>query len=647
MEEVAGIDAHNANPYQVGEHGTERNSRADSPTSPFAATVGGAKLGLRPVFGVLMPIVCVIFSIALVPTAFGLGARRGFGLHQMAIGTLGIFVFISLLVILFGGVFGLLLSLLGRRRVAASEGCAVTSPSGQSDEARPAQIGNSAETADALPERRDEPSRRVRWRGVVITILGLVGFGTVAIAFGVGTYVGRVIDNRLANAIAEASKEDPHWRLHDLLANRRQLPDRENSALVVADVLEILPSDWPRDQPPVGGGGAAEPSEVNQAYDRLVKLPENVRIDLPTAQVIRSDLEGYADAVRLARTLSNFQIGRHELTVAENPFETRLPLTQYTRSVAKLLRADAAMRAEDGDIDGAMESCRALVSTGRSIGDEPTLISMLVHIACGGVGLDATRRVLGQGEPSDAQMASLQELLFDELRQHLFLDSFRGERAMLDEFIRRIRDGELSIEALGSHGEENAPRAELAPWGKLMFDCQRAVGLELTQKYIAIAKSPSSVRSRLCKAWEDELISLKKGPFWAWTSTLPVLMMPAMSSAESADSRYKANLASTVILLAAERHRRKTGSWPESIHAIDREILPDAPVDPFSDEPFHLEYRDGSLLIYSVGPNQKDEHGAYDIKRYAQRIQDDIGSRAWDVSLRRRPAIAPEPLDRP
>ena len=91
------------------------------------------------------------------------------------------------------------------------------------------------------------------------------------------------------------------------------------------------------------------------------------------------------------------------------------------------------------------------------------------------------------------------------------------------------------------------------------------------------------------------------------------------------------------ILLAAERHRLKTGEWPGSIAAIDPGLLPVAPVDPFTGQAFRMERRDGQILIYSVGPNLKDEHGAYDPTRWMKDGPDDFGTGAWDVALRHQP----------
>jgi hypothetical protein len=110
-----------------------------------------------------------------------------------------------------------------------------------------------------------------------------------------------------------------------------------------------------------------------------------------------------------------------------------------------------------------------------------------------------------------------------------------------------------------------------------------------------------------------------------------------LSAALRVDALYQGELGATAVLLAAERQRRKSGVWPASIAAIDAEILPAPPVDPFSGQAFRMEHSDGQIVIYSVGPNGKDEHGAFDPKRWQSGGPDDVGAVAWDVELRGRP----------
>jgi hypothetical protein len=71
-------------------------------------------------------------------------------------------------------------------------------------------------------------------------------------------------------------------------------------------------------------------------------------------------------------------------------------------------------------------------------------------------------------------------------------------------------------------------------------------------------------------------------------------------------------------------------------------MLPSEPVDSNSGRPFHVEYRDGQLTVYSLGPDGRDGHGDYDPNLWSQGGPDDIGTRAWDVSLRGLPSEGSE-----
>jgi hypothetical protein len=283
------------------------------------------------------------------------------------------------------------------------------------------------------------------------------------------------------------------------------------------------------------------------------------------------------------------------------------------------------------------------------------VISQLVRIAIGRSAMKATRRVLGQGEPSDAALGRVQDLILDELDQPILLNALRGEHAMLTELIRRQGSGEVPISALSAEPQKFQPggfRATISPLTKPWFDIQRAVGLEWMNAAVAIERQPVAERPALWKAWDAEVTRVKGSRHGVFTAMLPLLLVPSISSTNPAFASYRGELGATAILLAAERHRRKTGAWPASIADIDRGILPNPPLDLFSGRAFLMERRDGKLFIHSIGPNRKDEHGAYDPKKWTTLGPDDIGAVAWDVNLRRQsfpgendgaPASAPPP----
>jgi hypothetical protein len=460
----------------------------------------------------------------------------------------------------------------------------------------------------AAPARQ----RRRLWPWLAGVPLVLV----LAVAFGSGYYLRRTVHHRLAAATAVADRDDPYWRLDDLMAHREAVPDAENSALVVAAALALLPRKWPTGPAPQPGGPTPSISRAEEVLDRLNATEDTIRLDDAAAETLRAELHANAEAVRIARTVAGFSRGRHELILGPNLFDTVVPETQVARTAARLLAADAAIRAHDGDLDGALDSCRAILGVGRSIGDEPFLSSQLVRMAIGrAVAMKSTRRALGQGEPSDAALARLQALIADELGQPVLIHGLKGERAISNALIGRFAVGEV-------------------PWNRLKFDYQRAITLEWMNEVVAIARQPAFARPPLWETLEAKVNGVKQSRLGASTASLPIELIPAMIQADRVDALYQAELGAMVLLLAAERQRLKTGGWPASIAAIDVRILPKPPVDPFSGQAFRMEHRDGQLFVYSIGPNRMDEHGAFDERRWLNGGPDDAGGSAWDVARR-------------
>lgn len=437
--------------------------------------------------------------------------------------------------------------------------------------------------------------------------------------------------------MAVAEIDDPSWRLDDLLAHREPVPYTENAAVVVAEMLEMIPRKWPPLAPPNGRPPQTPEEELGAAFARLGSMPENLRLDEATARAIEAEVDRLREAIQIARTLVHYDHGRHELMIGPTVIDTQLLETQATRKAARLLTLDSALRADRGDLDGALESCRASVVAGRSIGDEPFMISQLVRIAIASYTMQATRRVLGQGQPSDVALARLQSLILDERDQPLLLYAVRGERAQMDELIRRIAEGEVPIEALGNERwEPDGSRFTLAPWARLNFDYQRALELELMNDAVSIAEAPPEERPAMWQAWDQRIRSIRQQWHSSVTSVLPMQMTPALMAGEMAHARCQAELGAMAILLAAERHRQRTGAWPASVAAIDASLLPDPPLDPFTGQPYRIEHRDGRLFVYSLGPNLRDEHGDYNYRKWGRDFadQDDVGAIGWDVELR-------------
>ena len=334
----------------------------------------------------------------------------------------------------------------------------------------------------------DAPSkpRRTAWRWLVtVPVLLLV---VVSI---VGLYRGRTANRRLAVAMSVADRDDPHWRLVDLLAHREQVPDAENSALVLAKSAELLGKNWP------DGAPVAASNPTADVLARLDEIEANVRLDDALAGSLGDRLKAREPALAVARTIKDYDRGRHELVLGPTLIDTLLPHIEEVRSVARLLAADAAVRAHEGDLDGALDSCRAILGTARSLGDEPMLVSQLVRSAIDGVATKSVQRVLGQGQASDAALSRLQTLILDEHAQPLLVVALKGERAFLTEVIRRMEAGQFGISNIGGSAKTRSVAARVgdnvfAILAQTVLSGQQAIALEWMNDAVAISRRPAS-----------------------------------------------------------------------------------------------------------------------------------------------------------
>jgi hypothetical protein len=70
-----------------------------------------------------------------------------------------------------------------------------------------------------------------------------------------------------------------------------------------------------------------------------------------------------------------------------------------------------------------------------------------------------------------------------------------------------------------------------------------------------------------------------------------------------------ARLAAAQTGFALAVYQREHGAYPESLAALVPDLLPTIPVDPWSGKELIYRRKDDGFVIYSVGPNQRDDGG--------------------------------------
>ena len=433
-------------------------------------------------------------------------------------------------------------------------------------------------------------------------------------------------EEQLRQAVAEADAQDPGWRWEELEARRAVIPYPENGGLVVRQAGRALDPKF-RSEDASGVKGLLEATPPNQ-------LP-----DTPTAEKVRRLRDANREALPLALRVAEFPRGRYDLQLAPNPLDTRLSHMDDLRPVLALLALEADLQAQADRPGEALRCVRAMLATGRTIGDEPFAVSQLVRNWAQINAVRQLERILGLCEPR-AGLAEMQQLLASEAAEDHLTDGLRGERAMLHRSFEEIEDGKVQLfRSLGNYQRaapeltDTLPRFLYAP----SVPGDHAAALRFLNAAVEASKRPMPEQPA---AFRSIPVPLPDG-----NHVIGRLLLPAVQKAQDADQRTKALLRCAEVAVAAERYRLATDRWPLTLEAIPKDFLAAVPTDPFDGKPLRFAETPEGVIIYSVGPDLQDNEGNLD--PVALKPGTDLGFRLWDPDLRRRPAPEPEPEELP
>ncbi len=497
--------------------------------------------------------------------------------------------------------------------------------------------------------------------------LRLLGYILVAVLLNLALFVATTLalrayslaraDTRCDAIVAEIQKSDPRWQWEDILADRLPVPETDNAALKVADVIKLLPGaeHWNPMRSPATGSrpsgdnseGALEPpssedARAREALSLARALGEQVpahRLRPELVKNLRAELDKVRAAREEARQLVRFSTGRFHVTWSKDLISTRVPHLDQMRTVAMLMQLDAALAAEDGDIDRALVSCRAALAAGRSVGDEPILLALWVRCQCRRAAVQGLERALAQGTASPESLASLGQLIAAEDSEPILRRALRGERAAWCDVLGRIYSGELALSDFGSTTKSSLSWKEsLLGWTnvRVMARFSQAVLLEVMTRMVDAADLPLAQQRAAYLQLDEEAGFLKVSTPRA---ALAFVGIPPIVKVTDGYFRSLAELQVARVALAVERFRLTHGMWPARLDQLVPEFLNEVPEDPFGQRAaLRLCFVDGGLVIYSVGPTGEDMRGLLDRATDSQ----DIGFQLWNPAHRRQ-SPSPEP----
>ena len=273
-------------------------------------------------------------------------------------------------------------------------------------------------------------------------------------------------------------------------------------------------------------------------------------------------------------------------------FNTLLPDTQESRTVARLFMLEAYVSAHDGDYDQAYQDVQGMLATAEALHFEPTLISQLVRMAIRAMAINTIEELVSTSDWSDAQLADLQtKLAAADLKAGI-------KRALIGE--RAMGVGELKKLAIALFRSTNELEA-----------------LDFYETLIASIDEPWSSAIKTSEQLADSVKGLSSSPFGKLKYSGVLLILPATEQVIIAGARSSARTRCVVVGLAIRRFELQEGKELESMDELSAKFfaLPEGRsfeemmTDPFDGQPIKTKGDTDHIAIYSVGPDLIDGQG--------------------------------------
>jgi hypothetical protein len=311
-------------------------------------------------------------------------------------------------------------------------------------------------------------------------------------------------------------------------------------------------------------------------------------------------------------------------------FSIPIPHVHETRNIARWLESAALDDVHKGNLDEAVTDIATIASLTRFQKNERLVISQLVRMAVGEIGLDTTWEALQAPGWTDAQLARLSEVW---RAQNTFSDMVRAvEEArtctLVDFDIWRRNRSERMAQMAYTFDvvweNDQWVRNELRPLpGKIRL----FLASELWRLLWSYQDECRALHNR--EALFDMARTIENGKSWVPVTSLPAVYNchePSLLCARSYFSSAFAGPGSEQALLrilffetqremtraviAIKRYQLRTAKLPSDLAALVPEYLSEIPHDWMDGQP--LRYRlnaDGTFNLYSVGEDGKDDGG--------------------------------------
>ena len=327
--------------------------------------------------------------------------------------------------------------------------------------------------------------------------------------------------------------------------------------------------------------------------------------------------------------------------LSQSVISVRIPYLAPMRVIAELIAADMRLAASEGDAARVVADYRALAGMARQCSQSLTIVSQLVGLGILALADDAVVDI--DRQMPDKLVACRVDLLhaMAGVEPALRMDLSWGRWMLLDD-IQRIYsnnesgDGALTLDGLrmfralssimpslnGRYDRNkpntppiaNIPQPLVLPTAAAVMPSRREI-TEKADQYYSLCEEDAArpLWVQIHAPWRaDDLVrQWKSTSLGSARYALLVALLPALDKAPMHAGIVRAKHDATVVVLALEAYRDRTGSYPRTLAELVPHYLPSAPLDYSTGEPLRYKLMDGKPLLYGLGRDGVDDGGVW------------------------------------
>lgn len=277
-----------------------------------------------------------------------------------------------------------------------------------------------------------------------------------------------------------------------------------------------------------------------------------------------------------------------------------LPDLSVLRGLSCILGVKACLDARAGRLDDAWSMAHTQLRLADATLNEPLLIGQLVRIALIRFSLRTIRELCEIAPPNEQQYQSLQDLFAGLDDVGPLVRSIDGERLLVGEWAFNLPKNELHKLNAENEQPEDLPGIigqfiTLRITFKPMYLADRAAYMRFMHESIDFLKRPYAREAYDMEKKLEETHHL-----------MTRMLLPAISRVKVIQCEMLAELRIVRAGLALLHYKQSRNTFPDTLETLK---LNDTD-DPFSQEPLHYKLQGEGFVLYSIGPDRKDDGGS-------------------------------------